>query len=192
MIVLSLDPGTSNFAASVLRIGEREGKLKVRCIGSTMVPCTIKKPAEAGQEHQAFVQWIRDVSRDHGPFDLVVAERFQSRGHKGNTIESINMMLGILAYLYKDRLTLYTASTWKNSFNRALGYKEALKDVYEEHAHLNRDVPKADRHTIHELDCTLMAVYHAAKHFNLVPFENVSDTKRLDTFIKHFDSCPHL
>ena len=140
--VLSMDPGTTNYAASILKIAPSGEKLKVRVVGTRLVENTIKVPADLVPESRAYISEIRHLEHLYGPFDLVVAERFQSRGLKGTTIEAINMMLGALAVTY-PQLTIYTASTWKNSFNRKFENSNALKELYEDLKELTKPTPKA-------------------------------------------------
>tara|TARA_B100000700_G_scaffold88627_1_gene100006 strand:+ start:120711 stop:121289 length:579 start_codon:yes stop_codon:yes gene_type:complete len=188
--VLSMDPGTTNYAASILKIAPSGEKLKVRVVGTRLVENTIKVPADLVPESRAYISEIRHLEHLYGPFDLVVAERFQSRGLKGTTIEAINMMLGALAVTY-PQLTIYTASTWKNSFNRKFENSNALKELYEDLKELTKPTPKAERLTVHELDCSLMGIYHACKELEYDPFECLSGG-RLEAFLNHIESRPRL
>lgn len=189
--VLSMDPGTTNYAASVIRLAQSGDKLKTRVVGTRLVGNTIIKPSEVVEEARAFRAEIYALEHLYGPFDLVVAERFQARGLKGTTIESINMMLGVLAVTYSN-LTVYTASTWKNSFNRKFGNPAALKDLYEDLKELTKPTPKAERSTVHELDCTLMGIYHACKELDLDPFHMLEGKGKLEAFLKHFEAASRL
>jgi hypothetical protein len=183
LTVLSMDPGTTNFAASVLRVAPSGDVLKTKVIGSRLISNTIKVPGDLQREARAFRSEVFSLEHMYGPFDLVVAERFQSRGLKGTTIESINMMLGVLAVMY-DSLTVYTAATWKNAFNR----KFDLKDLYEVQKISNKPIKKSERRTIHELDCTLMGVFHACKQLGYDPFHQFEGEDKLLKFFRHFDS----
>ena len=93
------------------------------------------------------------------------------------------MMLGVLAVMY-DSLTVYTAATWKNAFNR----KFDLKDLYEVQKISNQPTKKSERRTIHELDCTLMGVFHACKQLGYDPFHQLEGEDKLLKFFRHFDS----
>jgi len=187
-----MDPGTTNYAASVIKLAS-SSRLKIRVMGTKLVYDTIKNPATIRNEYRSFMAEILSLESEFGPFDLVVAERFQSRGLKGITIESINMMLGILVTLY-PQLHLYTASTWKNSFNRRFKEEDVkpLNELYDELKELVKPLPKAERKTVHELDCSLMGIYHACKHFDLEPFECLEGPNRLNSFLNHFESSPKL
>lgn len=188
--VLSMDPGTTNYAASVLKFSASGDKLKTKIVGTRLVENTVKQPSDLVREARAFRAEIMNLEHLYGPFDLVVAERFQSRGLKGLTIEGINMMLGVLAVTYPN-LHLYTASTWKNSFNRKRS-PDNLKDLYEDLKILTKPTPKAERPTVHELDCTLMGVYHACKHLGYDPFFMLESTKKTTAFLKHFEQASDL
>jgi len=183
LTILSMDPGTTNFAASIIRVASVGESLKTQVIGTRLVTNTIKVPGDLVREARAFRAEIFSLESSHGPFDLVVAERFQSRGLKGLTIESINMMLGVLATMF-DSFTVYTAATWKNAFNR----KFNLKELYEIQKQLNKPIKKSERRTVHELDCTLMGLFHACKHLGYDPFSQIEDNDKLLKFLNHFDN----
>lgn len=190
--VLSMDPGTTNYAASVLRFAPGP-RLKMKVLGTKLVENTVRNPAALNVEYRRFMSEILILESEFGPFDLVVAERFQSRGLKGTTIESINMMLGVLATMY-PQLALYTASTWKNSFNRRFNEDgvKALNELYDDLKALVKPQPKIERRTNHELDCSLMGIYHACKHLEVDPFECLDGKKRLAKFLRHFEASPKL
>lgn len=192
--VLSVDPGSKNFAASVLQVREDGEDLRIKVLCTKLVHNTVHKPMNLVEELRAFQAEIYSLEFTHGPFDLVVAERFQSRGLKGTTIESINMMLGALAIMYPC-LELYTASTWKNSFNRAMESRngdKALNELYEDHKQMVKPVPKAERRTIHELDSSLMGIYHSCKKFGVDPFYQIATPKKIGKFLNHWDKAERL
>lgn len=193
LTVLSMDPGTSNYAASVLKFAPSPSRLKLRVMGTKLIEDTVRNPASLNIEYRKFMAEILSLEREFGPFDLVVAERFQSRGLKGITIESINMMLGILVTLY-PQLHLYTASTWKNSFNRRFASEQdkPLNELYAELKEMVKPLPKLERKTPHELDCSLMGIYHTCKHLGEEPFECLEGGTRLFSFLEHFESSPKL
>lgn len=184
MRVLSMDPGTANFGITVLDAGKKGDKMGARIVGTCMFGHTIKVPTSLPQ-HRAFRAAIWALEHHYGPFDLVCAERFQSRGLKGLAIESINMMLAIVGEVYPNA-TFYTASTWKNAFNRM----DDLNAVYNDLKEVNKEVKKSERHQIHEFDSSLMGMYCAAKHFDVTPFENIDG--RIDKYIQHFVNSEKL
>lgn len=188
--VLSMDPGTSNYAASVLRVASDDTRMKVKVVGTRLVENTVKVPADLVPELRSYISEIRYLEHLYGPFDLVVAERFQSRGLKGTTIEAINMMLGALAVTYPE-LTIYTASTWKNAFNRKLDPFN-LKDLYDDLKELVKPIPKAERSTVHELDCSLMGIYHACKELGFDTFHMFDTESKVTSFLNHFEQAPRL
>lgn len=185
--VLSMDPGTTNYAASVLKIATVGEQVKIKVIGTRMVGKAIMEPKYIVPQVRSFQSEIWNLEYHHGPFDLVCAERFQSRGLKGTTIESINMMLGVLAVTF-PQLEIYTASTWKNSANRVFD----LKATYEELKAVTKPRAKADRRTVHELDCTFMGIYHACKNLDVDPFRMFDSGKRVSSFIQHVDASAKL
>lgn len=186
MLVLSMDPGTSNFAASVLRT-DLDEDIKVRVEGTKLVKNTITNVQKSCEQIAKFRKELRAIEKDVGKFDLVVAERFQSRGHGGTTIESINMMLGAIALTY-PMTEFYTASVWKNAFNK---YHD-LKGFYEDHKSMVASTPKKDRRTVHELDSSLMGIYHSAKFFGTEPFSNLGSERKLQKFLKHWNASKEL
>lgn len=190
MRILSMDPGTTNYGATVLEAAIKDQELKVRVVGSSMLERPIRNPLYAAKEGRAYIANIFHLEYLYGPFDYVCAERFQSRGLKGKTVESVNIMLGLLITHY-PQLELYTAGTWKNAFNR-MNPDYPLDDVYNALKDINSGRKKVDRHEIHELDCSLMGQYHIAKLHNLVPFANLNGAKRIGAYLKHFDRSAKL
>lgn len=188
--ILSMDPGTTNYGVTVLDVLVKNNELKVKLIGSSMLERPIKNPLNASVEQRAYTANIYHLEHLYGPFDYVCAERFQSRGLKGKTVESVNIMIGTLLTMY-PKVELYTAGTWKNAFNR-LNEEYNLKEVYDDLKDVTAHRAKADRHQIHELDCALMGQYYAAKIFGLTPFANLEGAKRIGAFLRHFDSAPKL
>lgn len=191
MRILTMDPGTKCYGTSVLDVVVKNDELKVRIVAAGMLERPIQNPLNAAVEARAFKANIYHLEHLYGPFGLVCAERFQSRGLKGKTVESIGFMIGTLLDIFPNNLVLYTAGTWKNAFNR-INTEHPLNDVYDDLKDLTAPKPKAERHQIHELDSSLMGQYHAAKHFGLTPFANMHGTKRITAYLKHFDSAAKL
>lgn len=177
--VLSMDPGTAAYAASVLTVSPSDERLRVRVDGTCMVKNTVRDMKKLVLHVKAFQSEMRRLTRNHGPFDLVVAERFQSRGNKGTTIESINVMLGVLATMY-PQLVVYTAATWKNRANAHFDLKSLYAELKEE----MRPLKPRERRQIHELDCATMGVYHASKSLGIDPYADWDD-RRATAFLRH-------
>jgi len=190
MRILSMDPGTANYGVSISDMIVKDGELKVKVLGTQMLERPIKNPMSIKTEGRAFVSNIYHLEHLYGPFDLVCAERFQSRGLKGLSIESINMMIGKLHDIYPN-IVLYTAGTWKNAFNR-VNKDCSLNDTYDMLKVLSKPKSPKIRHQVHELDCTLMAQYHVAKQFDLIPFANLEGEARIISFLRHLDKSAKL
>lgn len=188
MRVLSMDPGTAKFAVASTRILLDDG-LKFKVEGTAMLsPKKIHKNMVTCRESlNDFLDYVDPILKQD--YDVFVVERFQSRGGKGPTIESINTMIGAMMTRipHIKHAVCYTAGTWKNAFN-LFG---DLKEMYEDHKVLRRD--KSQSHIeIHELDATLMAFYAAAKVSKIKPFEFITDRKKEHRFLIKLDSSPKL
>lgn len=186
--IVSMDPGTRNFALSVIKAKAVDGQLKYRVEGSSML--NTKNILHDMKTMQAsihrFLDYL-DPVLSSGVTDIVI-ERFQARGNKGPTIESICCMIGALAARYPHiQMTAYTAATWKNAYNRV----SDLKELYEDHKDLRKD--KSTSHIqIHQLDATLMGLYHAAKHYSLTPYQFITDLKTEKEVLARLDSVQPL
>lgn len=184
MRVLSLDPGKTNFGLTVV---DTDGR-RIRVVHARIVKSPINDMKDLDSVAKRFIAELRQIESDYGPFDAVCAERFQSRGGKGVTIEVVNVMLGIL-YMLWPNIGLYTAATWKNAFNRA-NPAYALNDVYSDFVDMVAGIKKSNRHTVHELDAALQGIYHACKLTNTPFYETLSSYARITSFLKHFQSMP--
>lgn len=109
--VLAFDPGTSNFAWSMLD--------KNRVIACGFIKSTISDLTDISMESQikVFVKFIRNLIKKFNP-QMVVAERFMVRGRwLGASCEKINVMLGVVGYLCVSKgikYRLITSALWKN------------------------------------------------------------------------------
>ena len=159
---LSFDPGTKNFACSVLEARMVDGEFKFKIVGTVMLTDCISEPkAYIRKQARAYEKQFKKIQRKYGPFHLCTAERFQARGYGGHTIESINMMLGIMALTFKgEDFRTVTAAIWKNAFNRTMD----LKGLYQERKLYD------DAKTDHEFDATMIGVHRLQSLFGLKPF----------------------
>lgn len=176
---LAFDPGTKNFACSVVEGKLVKGKFKFRIVGTCMFEyCIFEPKAYLRTQARAFKKEFKKVQRKYGPFDLCVAERFQARGYGGHTIESINMMLGIMSLEFegKDFRTI-TAAIWKNAFNRQMD----LKALYQERKQYEE--PKTD----HEFDASMIGTHRLQTLMGVLPFnqfEEEDGVKLLEKFLR--------
>lgn len=172
--VLAMDPGTSNFAASILRFRFDGTSLKFKCEGTVMLdPQRLLKDMKVMRASlQTFLEYVEPLFAQD--FDIFVAERFQARGGKGPTIESVNSMLGAMAIRssHVQAAEFITAGVWKNEFNRHGDLKEMYLDLAEMHKE-DKSVIK-----IHQLDSMLLGFYAAYKHFGIKPFSDMDSRKK--------------
>lgn len=137
-----------------------KGDLKIKLIHCEMFNPTIDEPKDdIGHQVDMFhARWLRLLNR-YAP-DYFIAERFQPRGFGGNTIEVVNMMLGIMmCSTYQDR-KLVTASTWKNAANRVFDLKELYVWAKKEH-----------KLEAHPLDSTLIGIYRLNQLLSTTMFQ---------------------
>lgn len=175
MRILCLDPGTTNFGLSILRV---DGK-KLSIEGSKTVNNLVKDMTNPEPKYKAFKKELRAL----GKFDLVVAERFQARGNKGPTIECISLMLGALLELYPGKTIFLTASTWKNRVNKVFDLKEYYEDLKQAQAPVR---PISDRKTVHELDSSLMGLYAFFRNTKQPYYASFASEKARYGYLKMF------
>lgn len=183
--VMGFDPGTSNFGMGVIRLTPTNFVIdSVGLIKSTVKNMTnqeqIKTPNKAEKERIKkklitrkdlpsflpiqdrmlyFYNLISDLFDEEQP-DVVVIERFQSRGLKGVTIESVTMMIATICLICLARkVPFYTcvASEWKNKVNRD---SKGLLDSYYAHAKPLNIEP-------HEVDASLIALIIGGKYLEI-------------------------
>lgn len=159
VVVLSLDPGVTNFAWSVLEC-TRKGRPELLATG--MIQNTVKEftgddlRAEAALFESEIRQLVEEFSVTH-----LIAERFMSRGMKGLTIELVNSMLGILLNGWSGgpgSFKLITAAQWKNEWNR----NSSLTDFYARCAC-----------EVHQVDSIGIGMYGIDHWFNRKHFEHL-------------------
>lgn len=147
--VLGIDPGTTNFAYTAVDIRGTQRIKGVKIIKRGVISGTVKLlTGNLHEDSGKFIEELRSLISEIKP-DVVVYERYQSRGMKGTTIELVNMMIGMLMVMSWDTkfpIQGIMPSTWKNAVNRKFDLKE---DVY---AHM----PKSKQHN---LDAFLIACY---------------------------------
>lgn len=187
--ILAMDPGTANFAVSIMRVRYEKGKFQFKCEGTAMLDnrrllSDMKVMRESLAEFEAYVQplFVQE-------YDAFVAERFQARGGKGPTIESVNCMLGRMAGMSAHIPTadFFTAGVWKNEFNR----NADLKEMYEDHKELRKDKSKSHV-TIHQIDSMLLGLYQACKILGIKPFSFINTRQKEARLLEILDSAPPL
>jgi hypothetical protein len=142
--ILACDPGKRNFGIAC--VGVKDGKPDVIANAMLTNPITTFTNGYLAQR-RAFSKELRRWFDLYEP-DLVIAERFQTRGNGGPTIELVSAMNMLVGLIRADRPVKYIpASQWKVAFNRRWGDDE-LKSMYEDCLTLP-----------HPLDASLIGVY---------------------------------
>ncbi len=181
MRILSGDPGKVNFALAVIDV-----KKKVQVVGTRMCANPVQHlHLDVVSEARAFMAELEYLNDNYGPFDGMCFERFQSRGLKGNTVEAISLMLGLLVIFAEKHnipIMLITASQWKNAFNKTMD----LKGLYADYKLTSKKSPKA----IHEFDASLQGLYFFFQQNDIVPFCNMD--KKILKYMDHFLKSPSL
>lgn len=160
-VALGFDLGSKNMAYG--RVIDLKGKVLVKKCSMFQNPIKELKDSagnELSTRVKAFVNEFEEVLNLCKP-DVVMAERFMTRGFKGSTIEAIGLMLGLMAGACHARgikFILVTASTWKNSFSRRFGGKEVLPDIYKQLA----------KKQAHKIDACLIGCFCLDKTFERV------------------------
>ena len=138
--ILAFDPGTKNMGISCVELVGTSPKV--------LANATMENPLHDiyafMQQRDAFLSEVDAWINMFEP-DGIIAERFQTRGLKGPTIECVSMMLGILGMLGLPVMFI-TASTWKNKFQ-----KRFCCDLREMYDYINT--------TPHQLDASLIGCY---------------------------------
>ena len=139
--ILAFDPGSVNMGISLVML-RKDGTPQVLANATMMHP--IHDIPKFMQQQRKFLAEVRSWIDTFHP-NAIVAERFQSRGLRGATVECVSMMLGVLSTLGLPVLFI-TASTWKNQYQRRFGVN--LRDVY-------KTIPT----TPHQLDASLIGCF---------------------------------
>lgn len=160
--LMAHDPGTTNYGYAIVRGEQRaNGTVKFRVLENGLAPVTIKnlKDHRARRiEKNAYREWCDELVQKYQP-QGIIAERYMTRGLSGPTIESVNMMLGVLqCYDLPDMFI--PAATWKNGVTRT-GIE--LKAEY-----------KRVKTTPHQLDACLIGVYGLHKALKIQDFGTLS------------------
>jgi hypothetical protein len=174
--VLGLDPGTANFGA----FGGIIGAKAVEPILTEMISTALKAftGADFNIRLDAFIKDIDRILAIVDP-DVVLIERFQTRGLQGTTVELVGFMIGIVA----SRLKIYEiaknktvnlrpiiAGQWKNCLNK--NSKIPLDDMY-------KMLGSTKLH--HRLDAMMMASYAVGD--SLYKNITVASAKKLAAYI---------
>lgn len=165
--VLALDPGTTNFGWSVLKIDRRS---KPTVLAHGMLVNTIKTlTGNLREPIELFRMELLDIVQQY-EVDFLAAERFMSRRLGGTLIELVGFMLGIAMGVvgstksfHKDGIKLITAAQWKNEWNKVSDLEAFYKTV---------DIP------VHEVDSIGIGLYCGRKFMGIEPFKDMKDLEK--------------
>lgn len=158
--ILSMDPGTNNYAWSVINVSR---PFEVEVLASGMIKNTVNSlVGNVAQNADEFRTEVDALLKEFDP-DFFIAERYMSRGHGGTTIELVNIMIGIVISMWTknaDRLKLIPAAQWKNEWNK--------------HSNLVEFYSKVSC-TVHQIDAIGIGIYGAAFWMDEVPFNSIAE-----------------
>lgn len=161
--ILGLDPGKNNFGIAIVELPR--GSAKPRVISSGILECpldNIKDHFREGVSH--FLVEVEQWVNEYQPSALI-AERFQSRGLMGTTVEMVGIMLGALCIHFIDMpMKVITAAQWKVPLQRQT---EKLDGVY-----------KRCRTTPHQIDAVFQSCYGLEKGLNTEITYDIDDLIR--------------
>lgn len=142
--ILGLDPGKSNFGIAVVELPKNSSSPVV--LSNGILECPLDNIKDHFRDGVAtFLVEIEHWMSEFRP-SAIIAERFQSRGLMGTTVEVVGIMLGALCVHYMDLpMSVITAAQWKNPLQRAT---EPLKGVY-----------SRCRTTPHQIDAVFQSCY---------------------------------
>lgn len=150
-VVLAQDPGSRNYAISIIQGAVVRGKLKIKVRESFLLQTRVQQLKDTGmfkKEADAYKRTLSKLIRKHQPHALVF-ERFMTRGIKGATIEYVSVMLGLLRGLTRLQVHAIPAVTWKSQVKK---WGIELEAIY-----------AGTKTTPHQIDATLMGVWLLTK-----------------------------
>lgn len=155
MLILGADPGESNYGYAVVRRGKKMDILEIGQITDTIKNLThnlqkpkvrhkvktnkngTKKPTKWKDELPPlqdvlplYYNTILSIYADYPDVEETYVERFQTRGVKSKSVETVSMMNGVTATMCMQRETKFhciIAGTWKNAINKHLDLEELYK-----------------------------------------------------------------
>lgn len=156
--ILGCDPGSKNFGYSVIRFKKVGNTFQFRVLETGILECALTElKGDVVGAINLFKRRVSALRRKYG-ITHFCAERFQSRGIKGKTIELVSFMLGLLTQVGIRNYLFITASQWKNQINRIFDLKEAYRTI---------GVPA------HLLDATCIGIYFGCVVTQLKPFQTI-------------------
>lgn len=170
MIIWGHDPGERNYGYTVLEYKKDGVSFRILEIGqilNTVTNLTDKpmRPPKSRRKKednapplvegvQNYRVLLKRLAVEHGNPAEVYSERFQTRGVKSRSVETVSFMNGILCLqttAWKASFHTMIAGTWKNAFNR----NQSLDRMYE--------LGKTLGLTPHEIDSFCIALTRGGK-----------------------------
>ena len=167
--ILSIDPGTTNAAWSILRMSRSEKGskiLRVVASGKILTPI-IDTIGEDTEPLKRFIEEM-DFLINSNNINIISIERFVSRGLKGKTIELVNRMIGIIhgIAIDSDKPRLFfdiMPAHWKNEWNKYSSLEEFYKKV---------------NCVVHQVDAVGIGLYAGYKILGYKPFYDIKDREQ--------------
>ncbi len=173
--LIASDPGTKNYAISVVTLEKLGKKFSVTVHENGMIKETVKGIKDSHllkKELLQYVKKMKKLEKSHKP-NALAAERFMTRGIKGPTVEYLNMMLGALNTNTKLPIKLIPAVTWKVAIAR-----EGI-DLKAEY--------KKTKALPHQVDATMIGIYVALHGFKVKGFKDSGIKKLFPGIIKQIE-----
>lgn len=169
--IFAHDPGSRNYGYAIVEGQKKGNKIEVRILENGLCPCpmnNLKDHKIRQKQRDLYLDWVYSTVKKWNVQGMF-AERYMTRGIKGPTIESVNMMLGLLQSLcMPDRYI--PAAVWKNAVRR-----QGI-DLGSEY--------KICKTAPHQLDASLIGVWAVYQAFNEKDFGAMNQRR----FVKLIDN----
>jgi hypothetical protein len=161
--ILGCDPGVRNFGIAVIEYDMEPFKAKI--LMNRMVLHTVDdlKGSNAKLQILAYEKELKKVIKEF-KIESICAERFQTRGNGGPTIEYVSVMIGRMATMVKQEVLYITAAQWKNRINAQV----SLDEMY------------SLSPSNHQLDASLIGLYGAQQINGIQPYQKINPKQWVD------------
>jgi len=151
IVVVGHDLGSKNYGWAVVRGRLNKSQISLHVIENGMLLNPIqqlKRRKQLDRHLQKYLEECQSHISQHKA-EFLIAERFQSRGLRGLTVELVGLMLGALWWDLELPKQLVAAVTWKNEIKK---WGVDLDKVY-----------KKSRTQRHQVDAMFLAIYAIIK-----------------------------
>lgn len=160
-LIAALDPGSVNHGYAVI------DPISMKVVRNGMVKDTVNMLTKGYDvQIKAYRRFLKGLKKEG--CTILVAERFQSRGLMGLSVELVSFMLALGHTEFPGRTRLIVASQWKNAYGRS---EIDLKLMYKE---LHPITP-------HQIDAALIGIWLASRVRKL----GLPNKKALENMIKN-------